>query len=156
MWKTAVKTLAAVMLGLMIPTNVAAEPQVLSDLELDAITAAGVLVDVSSFAAGLGDGARTHTDAITFALSGERFDLGIGFTVGQALACCGEKADVDVGSAVLGVGDFVHGATHTVKHFSPFLIRGFSMGFVLAVSFKSLVRDQHLPMLRELRPAFTH
>jgi hypothetical protein len=149
-----VKAAAAVMLGLIIPTSVAAEPQVLSDLELDAITAAGVLVDVGSFATALGDGGRTRTDAITFALDGEEFDLGIGLTIGQALACCGEEADVDVGSAVFGMGDLVHGITHTVEHSSRFLTEGFSMGFVLVISFESLVREQHLAMLRQLHPEF--
>jgi hypothetical protein len=155
---------AAIVLG-MTTSAVADEPMVLSDFELDAITAAGVLVDVDSFAAALGVFADARTDANTFAFDGEDFDVGIGITTGQALACCGEDADVEVGSTVLGIGDIVHEVTHTVKHGSRRFVRGFSTGFVIALSFEDQfaqvrgqhvrVRDEHLVRLEELRSALT-
>ena len=146
---------AAVVLG-MATSAVADEPTVLSDQELDSITAAGVLIDVDSVAAALGDFAHTRTDANTLVFSGEDLDLGVGITVGQALACCGEDANVGVGSEVLGIGDIVHGTTHHVKHEGRRLAYGLSVGFVLAASFENhsaTVRDEHLAMLKELRSA---
>jgi hypothetical protein len=111
-----------------------AEPTVLVDLQLDSVTAAGVLVDVGSFAAALGDLARTRTDAATSVFGGETFDVGLGRTVGVGVACCDEEADVAVGSAVGGGGDIVHGITHSVEHDGRFLDLGLSVGFVLALS----------------------
>jgi hypothetical protein len=155
---------AAVVLG-MTTSAVADEPTVLSDFELDAITAAGVLVDVDSFAAALGTFGDARTDANTFAFDGEDFDVGIGITTGQALACCAEGTDVEVGSTVMGVGDIVHGVTHRVKNDSRGFARGFSRGFVLALSFEEhfakvrdqhvKVRDEHLVRFEELRTALT-
>jgi hypothetical protein len=125
---------AAVVLGITTSDGAAGEPTVLSDLELDAVTAAGVLVDVDSFATALGDLAGTRTDADTFAFGGKGFDLGVGRTMGLALACCTEEADVAVGSAAVGSGDIVHGTTHSVEHDGRFLDLGLSVGFVLALS----------------------
>lgn len=147
---------AAVLLGFTTSAGAADEPTVLSDLELDAITAAGVLIDVSSIAAALGDFAHTQTDANTFAFGGEHFDVGVGITTGQALACCGDDADVEVGSAVLGVGDIVHGATHTVKHDTRVLAYGLSVGFIVAIAFEEpfvALRAERQTMLEELRAA---
>jgi hypothetical protein len=156
-WGNAVnKGTVAIILALMAPGDAMAEPQVLADWELDSITAAGVLVDVSSIAAALGDFAKAKTDANTFAFDGKTLDLGVGITMGQALACCGEEADVEVGSAVLGIGDIVHGVTHAVEHDGRPLAYGLSLGFVIALSFDrhfALDREEHLAMLQELRAA---
>jgi hypothetical protein len=155
---------AAVVMG-MTTSAVADEPMVLSDFELDAITAAGVLVDVDSFAAALGTFGDARTDANTLAFDGEYFDVGIGITTGEAFACCGEDANVEVDSTVLGIGDIVHGVTHTVKHDTRGFAWGFSTGFVLALSFEKdfakvrgqhvRVRDEHLVRFDELRTALT-
>jgi hypothetical protein len=147
---------AAVVLAFTTSAGATDEPRVLSDLELDAITAAGVLVDTSSIAAALGDFAQTQTGANTVVFGGEHLDLGVGITTGQALSCCGEHADVEVGSAVLGVGDIVDGITHTVKHDSLVLAYGFSVGFVVAGSFGehiARIRAERLAMLAELHAA---
>ena len=159
------KGTVAIILALMTPGDAMAEPKILADWQLDSITAAGVLVDVSSIAAALGDFARANTDANTFAFGGKHLDLGVGITMGQAIACCGKDADVEVGSVVLGIGDIVHGVTHTVKHDSSALAQGFSMGFVLAISFEEhfakvrgqqlKVPDEHLLRFEELRTALT-
>src|SRR5262245_23786797 len=127
--------------------SVAGEPKVLSDLELETITAAGVLVDVNSIAAGFGDGTRTLTDAQTWVIEGQNFDLGLGLTTGQALACCGEQADVDVGSAVFGVGDIVQYGTRAFKADGGMAAAGLSAGLVVAVSYKD-----PLKMIGELKP----
>jgi hypothetical protein len=127
-----------------------AQPTVLADSELDSVTAAGVLVNVGSFATALGDFADTRTDANTFVFGGEHFDLGVGITTGQAFACCGEDADVEVGSAVLGIGDIVHGVAHGIEHDRGLPAYGFSVGLVVAISF-----EKRLAMLEELRAALT-
>ncbi len=140
---------AAIVLVMTTSASLADEARILSDRELDRVTAAGVFLDVNSFAAASGDRTRTFTDADTFTIAGKSFDLAVGFTLGQALACCGEEADVEVGSAVLGVGDIVQGAQQAVKNHNGHLARGVSAGFVVAVSY-----DDPLKMLRELRRAW--
>jgi hypothetical protein len=141
------KTAAAAVILLMMPAGVLAQPKVLSNSELDAITAAGILVEVDSFSMAIGDVGRARTDAKTFAFGGRYVDLGVGITRGQALACCGEEADVEVGSEVLGIGDLVQGVTHAVEHDGLLLAFGLSAGLVIAVSF-----DDRPAMLRGLRP----
>jgi hypothetical protein len=138
---------AALVLGMSTSASFAGEPKVLSDLELETVTAAGVLVDVNSVAAALGDSTRAVTDAYTSVIEGKSLDLGIGFTLGQAFACCGENADVEVGSAVLGVGDIVQRGTRGGELDGGILASGLSAGFVVAVSFKD-----PLTMLQELQP----
>jgi hypothetical protein len=142
------KTAAAAMTLLMLSTGVVAEPKVLSDFELDAITAAGILVDVDSFSMAIGDVGRAGTDAKTSAFAGNQLDLGVGLTHGRAFACCGKNAEVEVGSAVLGIGDIVHGVTHAVEHDGRPLAYGFSVGFVMAVSFA-----KHLATVEKLSTA---
>lgn len=127
---------AAVLLVLIAPTGVAAEPRVLGDLELDGVTAAGVFVDVDSVAAAFGDHTRALTDARTVAVPGRWFDLGVGLTRGQGFACCGEAADVEVGSTAVGMGDIVHRGTRAFKRNDGFLALGLSAGYVVAVSFR--------------------
>jgi hypothetical protein len=136
---------AALILGMTTSVSVAGEPQVLSDLELESITAAGVLVDVNSIAAAFGDSTRALTDAHTSVLDGKNFDVGFGFTTGQALACCGEEADVDVGSAVFGAGDIVYYGTRAFKADGGGGAAGLSAGLVVAVSFTDPTK-----MIREL------
>jgi hypothetical protein len=137
-----------VVLAMTTSASLADEPTVLSDLELDAVTAAGVFVDVNSFVAGIGNRTRTLTDADTFAVTGERYDLGVGLTLGHAYACCGEDADVEVGSTASGVGDIVRRGTRTFKADDGVSAEGLSAGYVIALSFKE-------PLLRsrEVRPA---
>jgi hypothetical protein len=137
---------AAVVLGMTSSAAAADEPTVLSDLELEAVTAAGVLVDVSSFAAGFGaDRVRTLTDAKTVAAGGRRVSVGVGLTLGHGYACCGESADVEVGSAVLGVGDMVRGDTLELKYDDGISAQGLAAGYVIALSFhKPLVKLEDL------------
>ena len=140
---------AAVVLGMMTASGSAAEEAlVLSDLDLDAVTAAGVFVDVDSIAVGRGDRTRLLTEADTFAVVGDKFDLGVGITFGHGFACCGEEADVEVGSTVLGVGDLVHRGTRILKHDDGVAAQGLSAGYVVAVSFNEPLRT-----LQGLRPA---
>jgi hypothetical protein len=147
---------AAVLLGFTTSTPAADEPTVLSDLELDAITAAGVLVDVNSFATARGGLALSRTDSDTFVLGGKTFDLGVGRTMGLAFACCNEEAEVVVGSGVVGLGDIAHSITHSVEHDGRFLDVALSAGFVLALSVKrhfAAAWPEHVAILEQLRAA---
>jgi hypothetical protein len=150
-----VAALGGVALGMETSAAVGGEPRVLSDPELATITAAGVLVDVSSVAAALGDLGIAVTDANTRVYGGEQMDVGIGITIGQAFACCGENTDVEVGSSAVGVGDIVHGVAHGVEHEGRLFAYGLSMGFVVALSFDEypVDPDQHRAMLEELHAA---
>jgi hypothetical protein len=127
---------AAVVLGMTTSASLADEPTVLSDLQLDAVTAAGVLADVNSFATGFGNRVLPLTDAETFAVTGKSYDLAVGLTLGHAYACCGEEADVDVGSTASGVGDIVRRGTRTLKADDGISAEGLSAGYVVALSFK--------------------
>jgi hypothetical protein len=144
---------ATVVANDMESTRGSAEPTVLADLQLDSVTAAGVLVDVGSIATTLGDFGDARTGANTFVVSGEYLDLGVGTTMGQALACCGEDADVEVGSTALSIGDIAHGVAHGIEHHGRGLAYGFSFGFVLAVSFEKhqLMREKLHATLADLR-----
>jgi hypothetical protein len=127
---------AAVVLGMTTSPSLADEPMVLSDQQLDAVTAAGVLVDVDSFATAFGDRIFPLTKSDTFAVKEKGYDLAVGLTLGHAYACCGEKADVDVGSTASGVGDIVRRGTRTLKADDGISAEGLSAGYVVALSFK--------------------
>lgn len=141
---------AAVLLVLITPLGLAAEPRVLGELELDGVTAAGVFVDVDSVAAAFGDRTRTLTDARTVAVPGKWFDLGVGLTLGHGFACCGEAADVAVGSTAVGAGDIVHRGTRAFKRDDGISAQGLSTGYVVAVSFNAplLSRNMRPPLAR--------
>lgn len=127
---------AVVLLCLMMPTGAAAEPQLLEDQQLDAVTAGGVLVDVNSFAGASGDYGRTRTDAKTFAVVGPSYDLGVGLTFGHSFACCDQAAAVEVGSSVLGVGDIVNRGIGSSKYNDGHSVQGLSGGYVVALKIK--------------------
>jgi hypothetical protein len=102
--------LAALLLAATAPCVAIAEPRLLADVEMDAVTAAGVMVEVGAYARALGAIARTRTDAraLTSKLM-EGVEIGAGFAEGQAFACCGEGSSVAVGSGAAGSGDAVYG-----------------------------------------------
>jgi hypothetical protein len=137
---------AAVVLVMTTSAGVAGDVTVLTDRDLDAVTAAGLAVDVNSIAAAFGDRTRTLTDADTFTVVGKSFDLGVGLTLAHGYGCCGDEADVEVGSSALGVGQIVHRGTRALGYDDGHSAQGLAAGYVIALSFKE-------PLLRELRPA---
>ena len=135
----------ALMLGMMTPTGVAAEPQALADSELDAVTAAGVLVAVSSVAHAVGDHIVADTSSYTSVRGGPLIEVGVGFSDGYATACCGEESDVVLDSTAVGVGDLVYGKTYTVEFRGAtytvdggfgYFAYGYTGAFLLAISFE--------------------
>ena len=135
----------ALMLGMITPTVVAAEPQVLGDYALDAVTAAGVLVAVDSVANAVGDHVVADTSSFTSVRGGDLVEVGVGFSDGYATACCGEDSDVVLDSTAVGVGDLVYGKTYTVEFRGAtytvdggfgYFAYGYTAAFLLAVSFE--------------------
>ena len=135
----------ALMLGMMTPTVVTADPQVLADSELDAVTAAGVLVAVSSVAHAVGDHIVADTSSYTSVRGGPLIEVGVGFSDGYATACCGEDSDVVLDSTAIGVGDLVYGKTYTVEFGGAiytvdggfgYFAYGYTAAFLLAISFE--------------------
>jgi hypothetical protein len=102
--------LAVVLLAIAAPCAALAEPRLLMQHEMDAITAAGVAIEVDAFAHAIGSVASTRTDARAVATRpAEGIEVGAGFAEGQALACCGTGSSVTVGSSATGAGDVVYG-----------------------------------------------
>lgn len=133
------------MLGMMTPTVVTAEPQVLADRELDAVTASGVLVDVSSVANAIGDHIAAATSAFTSVRTKGLVEVGVGVSDGYALACCDEQSDVALASTAVGAGDLVYGNTYTVEFRGAihnvdggvgYFAYGYTAAFLLAISFE--------------------
>jgi hypothetical protein len=135
---------ATAMLYLLVPVSAAAEPKVLSDFELESVSSAGVVVDVASYAGARGDVTNTHTDADTIVSGNGLMEVGVGLTVGQAIACCRERgASVDVVSVVSGDGDYVYKIDVARKSDDDdSWIVGYSIGFILAISFPDVATVQ--------------
>jgi hypothetical protein len=104
--------LAALLLGITAPCVAMAEPRLLAEAEMDAVTAAGVVVEVEAYAHAFGTVALTRTDAraLTSRL-GDGIEVGAGFAEGQAVACCGRDSAVAVGSSAAGGGDVLYGGS---------------------------------------------
>lgn len=133
------------MLGMITPAVVTAEPQVLGESELDAVTAAGVLVAVSSVANARGDRSVTNTNAQTSVRRGGLFEVGVGISEGYATACCGEESTVALASSAVGAGDLVYGKTYSVEFRGgaytvdggfDYFTYGYTAAFLIAISFE--------------------
>ena len=116
------------------PLAVQAEPLMLTEIQMDRVTAGGVLVSVEPFAAAYGDFGTAETFAQTNAGRTALFDYGYGFGLGYASACCGPDAAVDVGTAVAGVGDVVGGGTASIIESNGVTAIGTTVGWVAAFS----------------------
>jgi hypothetical protein len=135
----------ALMLGMMTPTVVTAEPQVLADSELDVVTASGVLVNVGSVANAIGDHIVADTSSYTSARTEGLIEVGVGVSDGYALACCGGESDVVLDSTAVGAGDLVYGKTYTAEFRGAaysvdggfgYFAYGYTAAFLLAISFE--------------------
>jgi hypothetical protein len=147
-------TLVALLVGITAPCVTMAEPRTLADVEMDAVTAAGVVVEVDAYARALGTIAVTRTDAR--ALTGiieEGIEIGAGFAEGQAYACCGNGSSVVVGSSAAGGGDVVyggsfshvfHGAALTAEGVLERFAFGYSAALLLTASSDGLLNSRAL------------
>lgn len=126
--------LGAVTLSAASPAAAKAEPQALTVAELDTITAAGASIDVDIFAAALGNNATALTDVRTFVIDSPWVSAGLGWGVGEAVACCGPVSSVDVRASVHGEGDLVRGRAVELERDNGVLAIGVTTGWVLAIS----------------------
>jgi hypothetical protein len=132
-------TLAALLVGITAPCVAMAEPRTLADVEMDAITAAGVVVEVDAYARALGTIAVTRTDARALtSIIEEGIEIGAGFAEGQAYACCGNGSSVVVGSSAAGGDDVVYGGSfshvfHGAALTSDGALRRFAFGYSAAL-----------------------
>lgn len=116
------------------PLAVQAEPLMLTEIQMDRVTAGGVLVSVEPYAAAYGDFGTAETFAQTNAGRTALFDYGYGFGLGYASACCGPDAAVDVATTIAGVGDTVGGGTATIIEDNGVTAIGTTVGWVAAFS----------------------
>jgi len=116
------------------PVAVRAEPLMLTEIQMDRVTAGGVAVSVEPFAAARGDFGSAETYALTNVGRTGLFEYGYGIGRGFATACCGPDAAVEVGTAVAGVGDVVGGGTARIVHDNGIAATGATVGWVAAFS----------------------
>lgn len=134
----------AILLGMMSPIAVMAEPKTLTESQMDSLTAAGIHIEVRAFASAFGRDAIARTRA--FAATGiteERIDVGVGFAEGQAFACCGSESDVAVHSRASSSGDIVRSTTYdfelrgaavTLDGEASYFAYGYTAAFLVALS----------------------
>lgn len=132
-------SLATLLLGAMtlsaaIPAAAKAEPQMLTAAEMDGITAAGALVDVDTIAAALGNYASAVTDVRTLLIESPWLSVGIGWGIGEAVACCGPDSSAAVGASADGKGDLVRGRAVQLERDNGVLAVGLATAWVLAIS----------------------
>jgi hypothetical protein len=126
--------LGAATLSAATPAAAKAEPQVLTVAEMDTITAAGALVDVTTLAAGLGNHATAVTDAQTIVIDSPWMSAAIGWGVGEVVACCGPLSAVQVRTSVRGEGDLVRRRAVQLERDNGVLEVGLATGWVVAIS----------------------
>ncbi len=91
-----------------IATAATAGPMLLTDTQMDHVTAGFVAVDVNAAAASFGPGSQTFTNTGASTRSfhtpnGWQIDLGVGH--GTAIACCGTYNDTTVNTSAAVAGD---------------------------------------------------
>jgi hypothetical protein len=104
-------TATALLLAILLPAAVTAEPRALTASELDGVTAGGIRVDAIAFAQASGDFALAQTRSDAFVSTINERELGVGFAEGLAFACCRRESEVAVHSSVSSTGEIVHSET---------------------------------------------
>lgn len=109
-------------------------PIILTAFDMDRVSAAGVSVEMDSFALVSGEFGQTDTDVITGVVALGPKQIGYGFGTGEAVACCGDDSEVLLDMTASGTGDYVFADTHTVYGSDGVTKFGISQGIVLALS----------------------
>jgi hypothetical protein len=131
------------LLGMLLPAAAAAKPTVLTESEMDEVTASGIGIEARAFAQASGDHVLAHTrsDALVSTINAR--EIGIGFAEGLAFACCSRQSDVAVGSSVSTTGEIVLRKTYVVEFRGAIVERendvrhfayGYAAGFLVARS----------------------
>ena len=109
-------------------------PTILTALDMDRVSAAGVSVEIESSALVSGSSGQANTDVITGVVALGPKQVGYGFGAGEAVACCGGDGDVQLDITASGMGDYVFEDTHTVYGSDGVTKFGISQGIVLVLS----------------------
>jgi hypothetical protein len=135
----------ALALVVLWPAVVLASPKVLTDAQMDGVTAGAIRVDAVAFAQALGDIAltRTRTHTLTGPLH-RRFEFGVAFAEGVAFACCSRTSEVVVASGTSSTGHVVYSKDYTYEFRGAIAGRrgqvryfayGYSASFLVALDF---------------------
>ncbi len=109
-----------------------AEPQSLTDSQMDAVTAGEVLIGVFAVAAAGGDQAYTNTQTSTLIISSPDNVVDIGLGKGQATACCGSDINTAVSTTADASGDKVIQTSLTIDTAGPGYSQ--SLGFINVIA----------------------
>ncbi len=101
---------------------------------MDQVSAAGVGVDLDVAALASGQFGETDTNAITGVVANGPRVIGYGFGSGEAIACCGDDADVQLDVTASGEGEYVFSDTYTAYGSDGVRKFGVAQGIVLALS----------------------
>jgi hypothetical protein len=138
-------TALALVLSTCSPVAVMAGPNVLTESQMDGVTAGGIRVDAIAFARASGHYAIAQGRSYALASTvNDRIGVGVGFAEGLAFACCSRQSEVAVYSTVTSTGQIVHSATYAFKFRGAIAGRadqvsyfayGYTAAFLLALSF---------------------
>ena len=119
-----------------------AEPMTLTPDQMDNVTAGAASVDVVSLAGSKGQSGAADTSTFVRLVNTRWVQVGFGVGTAQALACCGDGADVGVGAKGIGAGDHVFSTEHVVVHHGNGFAHGVAVATVFVVSWVSLEEIQ--------------
>jgi hypothetical protein len=122
-----------------------AGPKILTESQLDRVTAGAIGVDALAVAQASGDYAfaQSRSSALVGTIN-DRIEFGVGFAEGLAFACCSRRSEVTVHSTATSTGRIVHRATYAFKFRGAIAGRadqvsyfayGYTAAFLVALSF---------------------
>lgn len=98
------------------------------------VSAAGVSVEIDSFAQVSGQFGAADTDVMTGIVALGPTTIGYGFGRGEAIVCCGDNSEVFLDMTASGAGDYVFTDTYTAYGSDGVKKFGLSQGVALALS----------------------
>jgi hypothetical protein len=154
-------TAMGLLLGILSPAVVTAQPQILTASEMDRVTASGIRIEARAFAQASGDHALAHTRSDALVSTINAGEIGIGFAEGLAFACCSRQSDVAVGSSVSTTGEIVLRKTYAVKFRGAIVepednVRHFAYGYVAGFLVARSAEDGPHPGEHVARGAWDH
>jgi hypothetical protein len=122
-----------------------AGPKILTESEMDGVTAGAIGVEAIAFARASGDHAlaQSRSNALAGTIN-DRIEFGVGFAEGLAFACCSRQSEVTVHSTASSTGQIVHSATYAFKFRGAiagpsdqvsYFAYGYTAAFLVALSF---------------------
>jgi hypothetical protein len=154
-------TAVALLLAILSPAAVIAQPRILTASEMDGVTASGIRIEARAFAQASGDHALAHTRSDAMVSTINKREVGIGLAEGLAFACCSRQSDVAVGSSVSTTGEIVLRKTYAVKFRGAIVerednVRHFAYGYVAGFLVAQSAEDGPHPGEHVARGAWDH